>query len=405
MKAPQTVAASRSATYRMHESHGISTSGARSSDIPDWLQLVEEGLSEDAPNPENVGVSEKGGSHSPCTCLAERPKGSNKSASMHDVFAHFPKDPNCEVCKLTKIVRAQCRRQPDERIDHASGAKKFADIVSADRKILNEDSESRLHHRHAVVVRDLFADWIQAYPIQSKTAHDTKKSLQRFLPLVPETGTVYTENDLEFVKPCDELTWSHDTSTPYRPETNGSIERAVDRVKEGTSALMLLSGLSEGWWRKAKECFCYPRNMQDKLADAMSPSEKRFDAPFDEPIILFGEHIKYHPISQKDTRRLHQFGIEVLPDVFIGYILHAGGGLTEDLLIADWDELEKNVAPEVHVKRFKSAELIRISCRWVLHTRRARSTSCLAIRTKANRDHRCEERTTHSVCGRRQLHA
>ena len=132
-----------------------------------------------------------------------------------------------------------------------SDAKKFADIVSADQKILNEDSESRLHHRYAVVVRDLFADWIQAYPTQSKTAHDTKKSLQRFLPLDPKTGTVYTENSLEFVKACDELAWSHDTSTPYRPETNGSIERAFHRVKEGTSALVLQSGLSEEWWRKA----------------------------------------------------------------------------------------------------------------------------------------------------------
>ena len=121
----------------------------------------------------------------------------------------------------------------------------------------------------------------------------------------------------------------------------------------------------------------------------MSPFEKRFDAPFDGSIILFENTSSTIRSSKKDKHRLHQFGIEVLPDVFIGYTLHAGGGWTEDLLIADWDELEKNVAPEVHVKRFKSAELIRISCRWVLQTRRARSTSCLAIRTKANRDHRC----------------
>ena len=161
----------------------------------------------------------------PAPVVAQRPKGSNRSASMHDVFAHFPKDPKCDVCKLTKIVRAQCRRQPDARIDQVFGAKKFADIVSAEQKILNEDKESRLHHRYAVVVRDLFADWIQTYPTQSKTAHDTKKSFQRFLPLDPKTGTLYTENSLKFVKACDELAWSHDISTPYRPESNESIER------------------------------------------------------------------------------------------------------------------------------------------------------------------------------------
>ena len=67
--------------------------------------------------------------------VAQRPKGSNRFASIHDVFAHFPKYPNSEVCKMTKIVRAQCRRQPDARIEPVSGAKKFADIVSATKKI------------------------------------------------------------------------------------------------------------------------------------------------------------------------------------------------------------------------------------------------------------------------------
>ena len=135
--------------------------------------------------------------------------------------------------------------------------------------------------------------------------------------------------------------------------------------------------------------------MQDKLADAIVTIRKKDSMHHSMGRSSFLRTHQVPSDPQKDKHRLHQFGIEVLPDVFIGYTLHAGGGWTEDLLIVDWDELEKNVALEVHVKRLKSAELIRISCRWVLQTRRARSTSCLAIRTKANRDHRCGERTTH----------
>ena len=48
---------------------------------------------------------------------------------------------------------------------------------------------------------------------------------------------------------------------------NGIAERAVRRIKEGTSAVLLQSGLDEKWWADAMECSCYLRNVQDLLAD------------------------------------------------------------------------------------------------------------------------------------------
>ena len=35
---------------------------------------------------------------------------------------------------------------------------------------------------------------------------------------------------------------------PHESETNGIAARAVRRVKEGTSAVLLQSGLNESWW-------------------------------------------------------------------------------------------------------------------------------------------------------------
>ena len=49
------------------------------------------------------------------------------------------------------------------------------------------------------------------------------------------------------------LSWNHRASTPHRSETNGIAERAVRRVKEGTSAVLLLSGLDETWWAGSME--------------------------------------------------------------------------------------------------------------------------------------------------------
>ena len=64
---------------------------------------------------------------------------------------------------------------------------------------------------------------------------------------------IYTDNSLEFGKACEDFSWKHCTSTPHRSETNGIAERAVRRVKEGTSAVLLQSGLNESWWADSME--------------------------------------------------------------------------------------------------------------------------------------------------------
>ena len=64
---------------------------------------------------------------------------------------------------------------------------------------------------------------------------------------------------------------NHCTSTPHRSETNGIAERAVRRVKEGTSAVLLQSGLNESWWADSMECETYLRNVTDLLSDGRRP--------------------------------------------------------------------------------------------------------------------------------------
>ena len=77
---------------------------------------------------------------------------------------------------------------------------------------------------------------------------------KKFLEPNGKPKVIYTDNSLEFGKPCEDLFWSHCTSTPHRSETNGIAERAVRRVKEGTSAALLQSGLDEKWWADSMEC-------------------------------------------------------------------------------------------------------------------------------------------------------
>ena len=161
---------------------------------------------------------------------------------MHSVYTHFPKDRNCEICQRTKITRAPCRRRNGGAVPRAEN---FGDLITADHKVLSDNCESRNNHRYAVVVQDLATQWIQAFPCKTKTSQETQRSLQKFLERDRNPKVIYTDNSMEFGKACEDLSWNHCTSTPHRSETNGSAERAVRRVKEGTSAVLLQSGLYE----------------------------------------------------------------------------------------------------------------------------------------------------------------
>ena len=112
------------------------------------------------------------------------------------------------------------------------------------------------------------------------------------------------------------------------------------RVKEGTSAVLLQSGLNESWWADSMECYTYLRNVTDLLSDGKTPYVRRFGKPFGGPVVPFGSLVEYHPITVKDQSRIHQFGKKVLPGLFLGYALYAGGIWKGDALIADLEELE-----------------------------------------------------------------
>ena len=46
------------------------------------------------------------------------------------------------------------------------------------------------------------------------------------------------------------------------------------------------------------------------------------------------------PFTAKHQSRIHQFGKKVLPGLFLGYALYAGGIWKGDVLVADLEELE-----------------------------------------------------------------
>ena len=142
---------------------------------------------------------------------------------------------------MTKITRAPCRRR-------IGGAVPRGDLITADHKVLSEklciSKQSSICNRGAGL----------SHPMDPVVSVRNKNSLRKHQGAckspwsqIGNLKSFTLDNSLEFGKACEDLSWNHCTSTPHRSETNGIAERAVRRVKEGTSSVLLQSGLNENW--------------------------------------------------------------------------------------------------------------------------------------------------------------
>ena len=220
-----------------NEDHDLERRDPLCSEIPEWLQEFRENLVDDR-------VPERRDSHASSSHEPSLEPTPTRSADLgkHSVETHFPEDRNCEICQRTKITRAPCRRRIGGAVPRAENS---GDLITADHKVLSDNCESRHNHRYAIVVQDLSTQRIQSYPCKTQTSQETQRSLQNFLEPDRKPKVIYTDNSLDFGKASEDLSWNYCTSTPHRSETNGIAERAVRRVKEGTSAVLLQSGLDE----------------------------------------------------------------------------------------------------------------------------------------------------------------
>ena len=247
-----------------------------------------------------------------------------------------------------------CRKQKHGPPDDYAKPEKFGDFITADHALLAPEEASRKGYRYTLVVLDRYSSRLQGYASLYKDAHDIKMNLQRFMGPKREPALTYTDGSKEFESALRELGWCHDTSTPYRSQTNGVAERAVRKVKEGTSCTLTQSGFEVQWWPEAQDCYCFLRNVTDVQKDGLTPYQSKFLRQFKGDKIPFGAEVENRPSAPKGQDRLHKYGSKTLSGIFVGYDQKAGGDWSGDYLVADWEEIEQaECAREVHVQRIK----------------------------------------------------
>ena len=224
-----------------------------------------------------------------------------------------------ENARSAKGPKLQGLRAEDVLAQSYPRAGNVGDLITADYKVLSEGCESRNNHRYAAVVQDLATQWIQSYPCKTRTSQETQK--ERCKSSSSRMGSlkiIYTDNSLEFGKACEDLSWNHCTSTPHRSETNGIAERAVRRVKDGTSAVLLQSGLDEHWWADSHGVQYLSAKHSRSLVwwENTIREDVLGETIFKDRSFRFVSLVEYHPFTAKDQSRIHQFGNKVLPGLF-----------------------------------------------------------------------------------------
>ena len=201
--------------------------GDREQDIPDWLQPLTEGLVEGT-----CGSSGSAGETIPKIPSSSFQRDFRTNVDGHTIYliisrwtpmviyAHTQKSRELHAEEILKIEKTGYHERPT-LVTHLLRTTKF-----------KRDEKSRLHRRYAAVVQDLASQWMQSHPCENKTAHETMRSLHRFLLPESKPGVLYTDNSLsEFKKACKDLAWNHDKSTRQVDPT--SIRNSWNRRKSG----------------------------------------------------------------------------------------------------------------------------------------------------------------------------
>ena len=132
-------------------------------------------------------------------------------------------------------------------------AENFGDIITADHKVLSEESQSRNNDRYAVVVQDLATQWLQSFPCKTKTSQETQKNLMKFLE---PTKTSYSQSRMEQSKFLEDIRFWEHTGQPRQRRWTWRSSRRIRRVFFSLTTRVIVV-----WWWSQERFLVYFREL------------------------------------------------------------------------------------------------------------------------------------------------
>ena len=165
---------------------------------------------------------------------------------------------NCDICLKTKITRASCRRRAGTVVPRAEH---FGDLITADHKVLSEESESRNIHRYAVVVQDLAAQWMARGMGSPRHVHNRRRRTRKVSEPVCVQTTLLPGAHAGREGPInDPAVYRQVGVAKTSSETHRKKSRAARKGKwppRGTGnrqappILEVRPGNRQGWWKRS----------------------------------------------------------------------------------------------------------------------------------------------------------
>ena len=162
------------------------------------------------------------------------------------------------------------------------------------------------------------------YPCETKTSQETEKNLWNIFRVVTDAKSYFCERFVEIWQVLWRIIMESSDKLSPIDQRQQIAERAVRRVKEGTSAVLLQSGLIREWRPDSMKCFYYLQKVQNYLANGKSQIWSKIWRIIQRTNYTIWRTDWISPRTQRKKRkRIHQFGKKLSQIFFIGCVLFA----------------------------------------------------------------------------------
>ena len=255
-----------------------------------------------------------------------------QAKSLNHQLTHFPANRFCQTCRAAKAQKVPAKRRRFFKTPLAA----FGDEVTVDHIIArNVLSHGLKGEKYGFVFRDRYTGWLDAAPINEKTANTAGAALVDIRGAQDTFKYFYTDGAPEIKKSLINVgprgaPVAHDECVPGRHAP--VIERTNRHVLEGTRALLRHAGTPYQFWPWAMRQFCFLENVA-KYDGEPSSYEKRHGETFipvwdggEGPHLPYGAAIEYRPSPDNPAARpkIDPSQSPLVRGIFLGYKPVAG---------------------------------------------------------------------------------
>ena len=100
------------------------------------------------------------------------------------------------------------------------------------------------------------------------------------------------------------------------------------------------------------------RNVKDPADKGFTPYQLCHTGEFKGRLVPFGAMVQYKPSAKREVGAIKKFDSRMVPGIFIGYHLHAGGRWSGDYLVLDAEAYRKRMeGANIPIHRIKEIHL------------------------------------------------